>query len=214
MDIKKQEHLENLLGSLNVFFINAKTKGVIRNKELYLLDTMYYLINTCDVLTDTQRTDMIKLYYKLLNKFSNLLCKNTIKPSNYYTKSHSYTHDENVFTTSTNDKIYYWQEDSVSRTNTNVVDDVTNTNYLSDKSNDSLLVFSTGKDIDYTSTGRICFAIQDVPLTDNYRIYDILDNDITHAFTKTIVTSKNVILFISNNIYAHGMINFEIRKPI
>lgn len=79
MEINSINHFETLIGSLNKLFLDAKNKGIIRNKELSLLNLIYKLLNS-ECLLDInfkKRRALIDLYYKILNKYS-FLCKSNI----------------------------------------------------------------------------------------------------------------------------------------
>ncbi len=82
--MKNIDHLESLIGSINKMINNARNKGIIRSKELYLLNLIYKLIsNSCynnDLLEEDKK--LLILYYKLFSKY-NFLCKTSLS-SNYY----------------------------------------------------------------------------------------------------------------------------------
>lgn len=93
MKIGKSDHLETMIGSLNKLILDAKNKGIIRNKELSLLNITYKLLNNkCYyTLSESDKNKLLSLYYKLLNKYS-FLCKSELTlNSNTYIKNNTNT---------------------------------------------------------------------------------------------------------------------------
>lgn len=109
-------------------------------------------------------------------------------------------------------KIFYWQETDYNLDIDDIKLLITNTNYLNSKQNDIFVNFSNGKLINYENIGRISFAVIETESTDVFKIYDILNNDVTHTFDTYYETINNCRLFVSKNIYSHGEINFKIKK--
>jgi hypothetical protein len=64
----------------------------------------------------------------------------------------------------------------------------------------------------YENIGVVSFFILDALETDTYKIYDIMNNDITHMFLRAFIDPLNGILFVSNNIYSISIINIKIKK--
>lgn len=83
MQIQKIDHLETMIGSLNKLLLDAKNKGIIKNKELSLLNLIYKLVNNkCYYdLKYCKQKQLVSLYYKLLSKYS-FLCKGNITLDN------------------------------------------------------------------------------------------------------------------------------------
>lgn len=86
MEIKELDHLETLIGSLNKLLLDAKNKGIIKNKELSLLNLIYKLVNNnCYYdLKYNHKRELISLYYKILNRYSFLCKSNIILDNNTY----------------------------------------------------------------------------------------------------------------------------------
>lgn len=82
--MRNLDHLESLIGSINKLVENAKNKGIIRSKELYLLNLIYKLIsNKCfnNEITNEEKS-LLNLYYKLFSKYS-FLCRTDLN-TDYY----------------------------------------------------------------------------------------------------------------------------------
>lgn len=214
LEINEQNNTAVLISSLDRIFNQGKLKGKLNSIDLYILNLTHDLINNCCIeLTHDQRKALMDLYRKIYFN-SEEIChvtnvqKYQIQPEITFTQAE--TTDCNQYPKI--NKIFYWQE-----TNYNAVFDdikllIDNTGYLNSKQNDTLLSFEIGKNINYNNIGKICFAIIETLSTDNYRIYDILNNDVTHNFDAYYETVNNCRLFVSKNIYSHGEINFKIKK--
>lgn len=86
MEIRNLDHLESLIGSINKMFLNAQNKGILKAKELSLLNLVYKLLKY-DCFTHMDHSDqrkLLSLYYKLFNKYS-FLCKTELSIADYTT---------------------------------------------------------------------------------------------------------------------------------
>lgn len=84
MNIGAQEHLETMIGTIHKIFLDAKNKGIIRNKELSLLDIIYNILKTdCfEEIENNKKRALLSLYFRILNKYS-FLCKSELSRSYY-----------------------------------------------------------------------------------------------------------------------------------
>lgn len=214
MEICELSHEQIIVSTLNKIHNQSKIDGVLQIKNVYLLNIIYNLINSCCLELSKDILDKLtNLYLCILNN-SNEICHNLeiekykSKSINYFVQAESTDcNDFNSFA-----KIYYWQETNINRNNASVILDINSLNYFTNKLSDTEINFETGLDINYNFISKICFAITDTLITDNYKIYDVLNNDITHTFIKTFITSKKLMLFVSNNNYSYGLINIKIKK--
>jgi len=81
--INKINHLETLIGSLDKIIKEAKNKGILKTKELYLLNIIHKLISK-GCINDLDYSILKKLnnlYYTVLNKYP-FLCKYNINIDN------------------------------------------------------------------------------------------------------------------------------------
>lgn len=215
LKIKKRDHLETLVSSINKMFFIAKTKGIINNKELYLINLIYKLISaeSFEFLKDSERMVLITLYYKIINKYS-FLCKSELTRSYYFesiSTNEVYTPDD-CYAYPIYNKIFYWQEASYITTDDILIPIVDDTGYFNDKLSDTFANFELGKDIEYNNIGRVCFAIMEAEETSTYEIKDALGNNVTHTFDLTFIEQINTTLVVSQNIYSHGNMTFKIKK--
>jgi hypothetical protein len=109
------------------------------------------------------------------------------------------------------DRIYTWQASGYNLSQSDILDDALNSSFLNNQIFYNYLMFSTGVEINFTKVGRIAFVLSDIPETDNYKIYDILNNDVTHSFAKTYDVNTRSLIFISNNIFGFNTITFSIK---
>lgn len=209
----KEEHLENLVGSLNKMFLNAKNKGIIKNKELYLLNMIFKLVDLNCLIGDSEinKRKLNSLYYKILNKYS-FLCKSDLDRS-YYFKSKdinkTFEVDENCEVAPKEDKIYYWQSEVI-KDEISKIKLLINPTFLSTKQFDTYENFEIGKTISYNNIGRICF-LDSNSNTLNYEIKDSLGNITTTQYDIEQLPN-NQVLIVSKNIMSFGDIDIKIKK--
>ena len=79
------------------------------------------------------------------------------------------------------------------------------------KPSDTYENFEKGKYITYGDIGKVTFFAFNSNNFD-FVITDILNNDVTHTFKLTYIPKLNATLFISNNIYSHGIMFFKFKK--
>jgi hypothetical protein len=104
--------------------------------------------------------------------------------------------------------VYYWQYTDLSLDISeapNIDQDFLN---LQDVAN--VNTFANGQLIDYSSIGRVAFAIQETT-EDNYRFFDNFNQDITELTFDTYYNSElNTQIYISKNIQSIGQVYFKI----
>lgn len=212
--MKKLEHLENLIGSLDKMFLNARNKGVIKNKELYLLNLIAKLLKD-DCFAESNNQDQSKLnsiYYKILNKYP-FLCKTELERT-YYFKSNNinptFEVNENCVTEpEIYNKIYYWQSEET-KDNIEDIKLLINQSFLDAKQFDTYQNFETGKTITYNNIGRICFLDSNSSSL-NYEIKDSLGNITTDQYDIQQLPN-NQVLIVSKNIMSFGDLFIKIKK--
>jgi hypothetical protein len=219
MNISKETHLQNLLGSIETMFTNARNKGIIKNKELYLLNLVAKLVNYDEIneVSDKYKKELSIFYFKLLRKYNKILCNNLpikkfIHVSQILNTIYEQSSCDNIepcYDTIEPDKIYWWQELTYDNDETETI---AAPGFFSDKLFDSETNFATGVDCLFTDVGYVFFAIMDSKNADNYQIYDALNNNITHTFSKIYSNLMECIIFVSNNIYSHSTTNLKIIK--
>lgn len=210
IEIKIKSHLSVLISSIEKIYKKAQINGQLNIKELYYLNTIYKLLNNVE-LTNDQNNKLISLYNQLTYYSDNICPPKIIKK--YQTTSkpkfeQAETTDCNTY--AANKAIYYWQE-PYSLNEADILLLLENPSYLADKAFDTYPNFDVGKNIDYTDIGKLVFVAIDANTTD-LKIYDALNNDVTHTFDKTLYPIANGVIFISQNIYSHQNINFKIKE--
>jgi len=211
-EINDKNHISVLLSSLNKSYKQAKLNGKLNSIELYIFNIIFKLLNNQYlVLTTDERKCLISLYEKMYINSKNI-CNNLpiYKTKNITKFFQAESTDCNNYPKF--EKIYYWQEENINNRYSNVLIDVDNPGYLTNKLNDTEPNFVIGKNIQYNYIGVICFLITDTLPTDDYRIYDILNNDVTNGFDTGYVDTMNSTLFVSTNIYSHNLMNLKIKK--
>jgi len=209
-----KQHVLTTICSLNKSILNAKLKGKLISSEIYVLTSIYNLLTKCtDSLTEIDKNKLSLLYNHIFYNYSNICKRYDINSS--LNKSTPVFRQNNVSTSSTVPSfkyINYWQEIDYSTTFEDVKTLVLDPSYPESKFHDSYGNFENGITITYSNIGRICFVLKDTLYTENYAIYDILDNNISDSFSRHYDTTNNYILFVSNNIYSYGDMFIKIKK--
>lgn len=210
INITIKNHLGVLIGSIDKIYKRAQMVGKLESKEVYYLNIIYKLLNNSE-LTNSQNNQLITFYNKL-SFYSDNICPPKVIKKYQTTPKPKFEQAENTDcnTVISNKSILYWQEIYTLNNSqiTNLVDD---TNYLVDKPSDTYENFEIGKNIDYTKIGKIVFLALESD-TVNYIIKDVLNNDVAHTFNISLIPQLNATLFISDNNYSHGIMNFKIIK--
>ena len=210
INITIKNHLGVLIGSIDKIYKRAQMVGKLESKEVYYLNIIYKLLNNSE-LTNSQNNQLITFYNKL-SFYSDNICPPKVIKKYQTTPKPKFEQAEvtDCNTVISNKSILYWQEVYTLNNSqiTNLVDD---TNYLVDKPSDTYENFEIGKNIDYTKIGKIVFLALESD-TVNYIIKDDLNIDVTHTFDISLIPQLNATLFISDNNYSHGIMNFKIIK--
>ena len=210
INITIKNHLGVLIGSIDKIYKKAQMVGKLESKEIYYLNIIYKLLNNLE-LTNSQNNQLITFYNKL-SFYSDNICPPKIIKKYQTTPKPKFEQAEvtDCNTVISNKSILYWQEVYTLNNSqiTNLVDD---TNYLIDKPSDTYENFEIGKNIDYTKVGKIVFLALESD-TISYIIKDDLNINVTHTFNITLIPHLNATLFISDNNYSHGTMNFKIIK--
>lgn len=215
IDINEKTHTSVVIGSLDKIYNQSRVTGVLHSNDVYILDSIYKLLSGCTTsITHTQRRSLISLYNTILNS-SKYTCKSIILNQDKVILKSKFTQAEytDCNTTANLQKVYYWQEPNIDILLDDIINNVSVNGYLQSKLFDTIPVFEIGKTISYTSIGLISFAITNSLETDNYRLYDIMNNDVTNGFTRTYLDNKT-ILFVSNNIYTNSDMFIKLKKSI
>ena len=210
INITIKNHLGVLIGSIDKIYKRAQMVGKLESKEVYYLNIIYKLLNNLE-LTNSQNNQLITFYNKLSFYSDNICPPKVIKKYQTTPKpkfEQAETTDCNTYPK--NKSILYWQE-IYTLNNSQITELVNNTNYLVDNPSDTYENFEIGKNIDYTKIGKIVFLALESNTT-NYTIKDDLNIDVTHTFNISLIPQLNATLFISDNNYSHGIMNFKIIK--
>jgi hypothetical protein len=210
IEITIKNHLGVLIGSIEKIYKRAQLNGKLETVDIYYLNIIYKLLNKLE-LTNSENNQLISFYNKL-SFYSNNICPPKVIKKYQTTPKPIFEQAEvtDCNTVISNKSILYWQEIYTLNNSqiTNLVDD---TNYLTDKPSDTYENFEIGKNIDYTKIGKIVFLALESD-TINYIIKDDLNIDVTHTFNISLIPQLNATLFISDNNYSHGIMNFKIIK--
>ena len=210
INITIKNHLGVLIGSIDKIYKKAQMVGKLESKEVYYLNIIYKLLNNSE-LTNSQNNQLITFYNKL-SFYSDNICPPKIIKKYQTTPKLKFEQAEvtDCNTVPSNKSILYWQE-IYTLNNSQITELIDDTSYLTDKPSDTYENFEIGKNIDYTKVGKIVFLALESD-TINYIIKDDLNIDVTHTFNISLIPQLNATLFISDNNYSHGIMNFKIIK--
>ena len=210
INITIKNHLGVLIGSIDKIYKRAQMVGKLESKEVYYLNIIYKLLNNSE-LTNSQNNQLITFYNKL-SFYSDNICPPKVIKKYQTTPKPKFEQAEvtDCNTVISNKSILYWQE-VYTLNNSQITELIDDTSYLTDKPSDTYENFEIGKNIDYTKIGKIVFLALESDTT-NYIVRDDLNIDVTHTFNITLIPHLNATLFISDNNYSHGTMNFKIIK--
>ena len=104
--------------------------------------------------------------------------------------------------------VYYWQAE-IGDTLSSVLALISSA-YLDTKNVEPFEVFQEGKVVNYSSIGRIVFAIKETVLQ-NFIIEDSLGNNVTDDFDVEYIAPLQCVLYVSKSIYTHSNIFFKFK---
>jgi hypothetical protein len=104
--------------------------------------------------------------------------------------------------------VYYWQLNNIYQNITNVIPLITQ-DYIETKANENYSVFNAGFLVVNPYIGRLNMAISQTEFV-QYKIFDVLNNDITDEFDAHYFQDSKIMLYTSKNFYSHSSINFKI----
>jgi len=215
--INEKSHYSTLINSLNKEYKKTKLGKPLTPNDIYLLDIVYNLLQGCCLeLNNIEIKKLLNIYNNILFS-SKVICNNNYQEKYQISKKDKFIQAEktdcnNTPIQPTITKIYYWQE-ALGTTIDDILELIESGTYLETKPSDLISIFEEGKDINYTNIGLICFALTNTFIDDIYNIYDD-DNDanITTGFESFYNEDLKTRIFISNNIYSYGIMNFKIKK--
>lgn len=214
LEVCEKSHIATVINSLDKIYRQSKVNGELNPLDIYYIDIIYKLLYQCNIdISNEDRKQLINIYNNLSFK-SDYICPNTnITPFHLNIKTVTIQNniDDCDESPIKENKIYYWQEESLETTYQDIVP-LVNQEYLDSKYNDTYSNFENGKNIDYTNVGRICFADNKNIEYANYEITDILGNDMSNFFTLTMIPSQTCNLIVSKNIYSFGEVFIKIKK--
>lgn len=212
LDINEQSHTSTILNSLDKIYNQARIKGKFKSINLYILNIIFeFLNNESIVLTECQKKELNDLYLKIYFNSENICNTFEIKkcfvqsPTPFVQEPSTSCDNYEQF-----DNIYYWQVPDYDDDN-DYPELIAETGYFDNILFDSKNNFITGVNCNFTEIGKIFIAVLNSNQTDNYRIFDVLNNDVTHTFTKLYSDPINTILFISDNVYSHSIMNLKVK---
>jgi len=180
-----------------------KIYGSTSFKEVILrvLATYYlsFYYKDLSLVVDQEEKDYINTKYKFI-KISKCMRNLGINPT------------EELAELEANSTVYYWQLTDVSENVDDVLPLIT-LPYLNTKPFLPFSTFEAGHIVNYTTVGRIVFAITPTEAI-NFLLQDSMNNDITDEFTISYIGSLNLVVFVSINPQSISSLYFKFKKLI
>lgn len=214
ININDEKQTLDTYHSLNKSLVNASIFGKLNNSDVYILNLIYKLLTKCeDSLTESQINNLIILYHDIYYK-SNTICK-TYPKINIKNKSTISQFQNSSTFTNTSQTIYYinyWKETDFNLSFEDLKILVENSVYPESKFKNTFENFNNGLNLNLNTIGKICIYIPNTELSEIYKIFDILNNDITDMFDSYFDYNNQYKIYMSKNIYASSSIFLKIKK--
>lgn len=208
INIKDDVNTSTTIVSLDRVLRLAEVYGDVKINDLYLLNTIYALLNTmCLPLTNNQRKKLISAYNTLAFK-SNEVCTDVMLKSFQQPMknkvSRSFVNPNSIVK---NKSINYWKAPMFSE-NEEIIE-MLDRSFLGSQSFNTREAFNQGSNVSQQGIGKICLFLNTLSNT-NITIKDTLDNDVTNTFTIGYIPTLNGVLIISNLMYNSEQMNLKI----
>lgn len=116
--------------------------------------------------------------------------------------------DDNPTETTNDMKVYYWQLSNLNERIVNVIPTISQA-FIETKANEDYSVFNAGFMVVNPYIGSLNLAIAATGFV-QYKIFDVLNNNITDEFDAHYFQNEQIMLYTSKNAYSHSSINFKI----
>lgn len=210
IEISKQNHATVVNASLKKLYNQARIKGKLESVDLYIFNVLYHLVNECDFTLTREQIRKLECIYRILYNTSKDICKiNNLQRTKFQRPRRFIVPSPGTAIPPVIAKVYYWQEPTPFTEFTDIQDAILNDNYLDDKPSVTKTEFEFGVDVPLVNIGRIVFVFNPSDLASTFIIKDVLNNDVTHAFTKVSLESINMMMFVSEQVYAYGSLKLS-----
>lgn len=203
-------HISNMITSLDKNFKNIYLGKPLKMSELYLYDIIFNFLEGCySKLSSKQSRELLHMYNRLPS-LSDQVCRSFVKQEFQNRPKFIQAEREDIINNGNTWKVYYWQDNNVANTPTDIYNQTLTAGFFNNKSYLSYNVFNLGVKVDYTAVGKIAFEIVS-PGDETFQIFDILRNDVTDGFQRFYNPTTKNVTFVSILNYAHGNIEFKIK---
>ena len=208
INIKEKVHVSTTVVSLDRILRKSEIYGELKVDDLYILITIYSLLNTmCLDLSNKQRKNLISYYNKFAFR-SKDVCTNIMLDAfeqPMKSKFSSKFVDESEI--HKNLSVNYWKAE-FTQSKEEVLELISKP-FLESKLLASRESMSTGIDFQLNGIGRLCFFVNTLDNT-NITIKDVLNNDVTESFDLFYDSDLNGVLAVSKEMYTSEPMNLKI----
>ncbi len=208
INIEAKVHTSTTITSLKRANQLATVYGEIKVDELYLLSTIYDLLNTmCLSLSNNQRKQLISAYNKLAFKSKNICTGVMLDAFKQPMKNRVSSVFVDPDCIDKNEDISYWKAEPAADYES--VIDMLSRDYISKKPKATREAFESGYLVSVPNIGKYVLFIN-TSNNLNITIKDALDNDVTSAFDFGYIPSLNGVLIVSKLIYTSTPMSLKI----
>lgn len=198
-------------------FLNARNKGVIRNKELFVLNIIYKILKAdCYIQNKEKETkELLSIYYRIINKYS-FLCKSELTRDYYFESEHINKTIEECLKYCPEDpvdnSVYYWQE-KLRQTSVDEIELLINGEYLIDKNKATYEEAVEGVMVNCENVAKIVFVATNTQESE-FIVQDVLGNNITEYFEIRKLIELKAVMICSLKPYSYGQVFLKLKKSL
>lgn len=208
INIKEKVHISTTVTSLDNILRKSEIYGELKIDDLYILTTIYSLLNTmCLDLNNKQRKNLISYYNKFAFRSKDICTNIMLDAFEQPMKSKFSSKHVDESEIYKNLSVNYWKAEFTQTADE--VEDLITKSFLESKPLASREMMNTGIDLYLNGIGRICLFVNTLNST-NVVIKDILNNDVTDSFEISYNSDLNGVLIISKEMYTSEPMNLKI----
>jgi hypothetical protein len=201
MYINDKTHISVIIKSLNNIYNQSKIYGKLNVEDINYLNIIYKLLNTCYLDLSVDEINTLSNLYENIQFHSKHVCPVLKYPKHIQTKPtfvQAETNDCN--NNPITDRIFYWEDRRFLDTDYNltIATQASNTTFLFAQDSETYDFFNAGYEwpLESGDTRVMCINIYDIPQTNQYKLYNEFEQDVTNSFYYHYITQTNSILYI------------------
>lgn len=199
--INDKTHISVIIKSLNNIYNQSKIYGKLNVEDINYLNIIYKLLNTCYLDLSVNEINTLSTLYENIQFHSKHICPVLKYPKHIQTKPKFVQAETNDCNNNPiTDKIFYWEDRRFLDLNYDllIATEAANTTFLFDQNFETYSFFNQGYqwDLEIGDTRVMCINIYDISQTNQYKLYNKFEQDITNSFYYHYIKETNSILYI------------------